>query len=514
MVRKVSAAMAAVMIATSLFSGCGNNNKNADNGKTTLRWVLAGDKKNDTELVWEEFNKRLETKLPDTKVDFEMITFADYAEQWRLMAAANEKIDMAWHGWVLDFKDEVNKGAYMQIDDLLDEYAPKLKASIPEWVWKDQKIDGKLYSFPNYQKMVGTGSGLLMLEDKANKFLNKEALAKAFEESEAERYAKPYEFTQHWNDAVWDELDSYLGKLKSAGRLGLGFSPSILNWIEFNGVADGYGKAATVVKDSNGKYVAKSVYDDGGLGKKLFARMRDFYEKGYIRKDVLTATSNSTDEATEEGYAMWIMMTDDYTAQIESATKGVPIYVARTSLKAIPFGRVSDTNSVIPATSQNPERAMQLYEIVNSTEDTELFNLLTYGIEGKHYEKIDEKTIKKTDSENYEMQAWAIGDSFNAYETDKSVEGYNDYVLNILHDEKNHVQQPDPKLAEFVFDESKVKGNVAQVTSVLKEFDGLRYGVYADWEARYDAMIAKLEKSGVQKIIDEVQRQLDEKLNK
>ena len=62
----------------------------------------------------------------------------------------------------------------MEIDDLLTKYAPKLKETIPQWVWEAQKVNGKQYYIPNYQKMVSTGCGLFMLEEKAEKFLDKE----------------------------------------------------------------------------------------------------------------------------------------------------------------------------------------------------------------------------------------------------------------------------------------------------------------------------------------------------
>lgn len=512
--KKILAFIAASSVMVTGFSGCGGK-KTVDNGENvTLNWVLAGDKQEDSELVWAEFNKRLASKLPNTQVNFETIPYGDYSEKWRLMSAANEPIDMAWEGWVLDIRDEVKKGAYMELDELIDEYAPNLKKSMPQWIWDEQRIDGKLYSFPNYQKMVGGMNGLRFLKDRSDKYLDVEGLRNSFIKTNDEREKNPKAFYDAWSDETWNYLESYLEKLKSNGELGLGFDATILNWIPFTGTVNGHGEVAYVEKDKNGKYIAKDIYQNEAQVKKFFKRMHDFYSKGYIRNDVMTASGNTTDMGTEQGYAVWIAAADKFTAQLETQRYGLPIDVVMVNTKPAANNRPSDTNSVIPANSKYPERAMQLYEIINSTEDTDLFNLLVYGIEGQHYKKIGDNKVEIINKTLYSRDAWAVGNSFNAFDTESTIEGYEDYVLNELHDYNNLRLVNDKKLADFVFDETPVRGNVAQIRSVLGEFKDLHLGVVPDWEKRYNEMVEKLNRSGKDKVIKEVQRQLDESLNK
>ena len=47
--------------------------------------------------------------------------------------------------------------------------------------------------------------------------------------------------------------------------------------------------------------------------------------------------------------------------------------------------------------------------------DTNLRNLLMFGIEGKHYEKINDKQIKKFDGKKYDVVSWAYGNLLGTY---------------------------------------------------------------------------------------------------
>ena len=182
--------------------------------------------------------------------------------------------------------------------------------------------------------------------------------------------------------------------------------------------------------------------------------------------------------------------------------------------KYVPFNG-SSTNTAIAAQSKNPERAMQLYEIINSSEDTELYNMLVYGIEGKHYEKTGDNTIKTFDYEgsptsdsNYGIQKWIVGNTFNAFDTQTDVPGYNDYIENVMH--KNAEENI---LSGFKLNTDPIKSELAQIKSVKAEFKGLKIGAYENYTEMLKDYRKKIHASGQDKVIKEIQRQLDEQLN-
>ncbi|MFR5071188.1 MAG: hypothetical protein ACLTDS_03045 [Bianqueaceae bacterium] len=60
--------------------------------------------------------------------------------------AAQEAIDLAWTGYAINLQDEVNKGALMELDDLIAEYGQDIAATLGETVMDIYRfVDGKTY---------------------------------------------------------------------------------------------------------------------------------------------------------------------------------------------------------------------------------------------------------------------------------------------------------------------------------------------------------------------------------
>ena len=498
--KKFITALLLVAVFCTLFAGCGEKAEVSSVSEVKLKWILGGPgKQADSDEVWESFNQKLQSKLPNTKVEFVVIATPDYAEKWKLIAASGEKVDIAWAGWMLNFEEQVRRGSFLPISELLQKYAPKLSQSIPNWVWETMEFDGERYGIPNYQMMVSRKCAIRTPEELANGFLDKEKIQKAFDNWMSGE-------TSALTDECFDAIEDYCAKLKEAGKLGLGISPDSFDWL--GGVnAQTLGTYGYVTKE-NDKVVIKNV-NDKLLN--LYKRIQQLYSKGYIRRDVLTIQDYNKDKGKKDGYVMWIHNYDDYTKSAEEIQYGMPIHY-------ITYGNVTryykpgGTNTVLARTSENPERAMQLLEIINDENDKELYNLLVYGIEGKHYTKTGEKTIKtlnyvgtpKLDSA-YGISKWIIGNTFNAYDTQSDIPGYGDYVKGEL-----NAKADESILAGFKFDSTPIATELAQIASVENEFKGLKWGVYQDDENRFNQKVAKLKQCGIDKVFSEVQRQLDE----
>ena len=104
--KKIISIMMVVMTILSCaggLSGCKQKENASEDGVVTLKWVMPNAKQKDSAMVLEEFNKQLADYLPDTRVEMEYVSAADYQEKWNLMMAANEEIDIGWSGYALDF---------------------------------------------------------------------------------------------------------------------------------------------------------------------------------------------------------------------------------------------------------------------------------------------------------------------------------------------------------------------------------------------------------------------------
>lgn len=179
------------------------------------------------------------------------------------------------------------------------------------------------------------------------------------------------------------------------------------------------------------------------------------------------------------------------------------MYVQPMGLPVLSTGSITATVTAVSRTSENPERAMMLVNLVNT--DKELYNLLVFGEEGKHYTKESDTRIKVTSG--YSGLAWAIGCQFNAY----LVEGQADDVWEETQRLNGEAQMS--HLLGFYFDDTKVKDPDCQ----RQRRRGLLRNGRKLWTAPIEEekdVQAKLTQAkmdaGYQAIMDELQKQLDQ----
>lgn len=92
----------------------------------------------------------------------------------------------------------------------------------------------------------------------------------------------------------------------------------------------------------------------------------------------------------------------------------------------------------VAATSKHPEEAVKMIEIMNT--DKEIFNMLCWGIEGKHYTKEDDMHIKLVENSAYNCIAdFSIGSAANSYVVDgqdeniwERIKEYNEFSNSVV----------------------------------------------------------------------------------
>ncbi|MBR1970309.1 MAG: ABC transporter substrate-binding protein [Clostridia bacterium] len=499
-----------MILVASCFVGCGGKKKTTaivedDNEQVTLKWILSGPGMlKDSQKVFDEFNKELVNYLPNTQVEFEVIPASDFAEKWRLMSASREEADLVWVGWVLNLREEARKGSFYPMDELL-EAVPDLTAEIPSHIIDLGRINGKLYCIPNYQMMVNLPMGVKVHKELADKYdLDTDGITEMFATDEM--------ITKE----DYKIFEDFLERVKQGGDLKQGVAASMLATIV--GSVGTFGEnmetvAGNAVIDMRDDSL--QVYDlisDFPESEDAYAIANEWFKKGYVRKDILSVTDLTAEVGKENGYIMWSesVFKDDS----EKMTKkwGFPILSipARQALW-IPHSTPT-TNTGIAATSKHPKRAMKLIELMCTEKGKDLYNLLCYGLEGVHYEKVSdteinwlEEDVPGSSNNNYGYSSWAIGNTFNAYTTQYDVAGWNEYILNDI----NGKAKPSP-LVGFSFDPSPVKLELAQYEAVKKEYTYLYKGATDNWKELLEERNKKMKAAGSDKIVEEVRRQIEE----
>ena len=132
--------------------------------------------------------------------------------------------------------------------------------------------------------------------------------------------------------------------------------------------------------------------------------------------------------------------------------------------------------------------------------------MLNYGLEGVHYEKVGENSIKILNPEQrrYEIPYFSLGDLFLTYTLDSEPETkWEDFK------EFNDEAKVSPALG-FKFDASKVSSELAAINNVLEEFKQTLYSGSVDVEEYLGKLNAKLKEQGIDRVITEMQSQINE----
>jgi putative aldouronate transport system substrate-binding protein len=477
----------------------------------TLKFVtMSPGKQADAQEVWDEFNKRLATVLPNTKVEFVPVTGAEYADKWKLMAASSEPIDIAWTGYALDYPSEVNKGSYIELDALVDKYAPDIKKEIPSWVLDRARVNGKLYAIPNYQQAVDNRPTLRVPKEFVDKgYIDPKTAQETFYK------------TGPVSKESLAVMEGYLEKLKQNNQLRKGFSPNVLTGMQHHNALISQAQPFKLVGDLKDPKSLKVInWYDTPEEKQFIKTMTDWFAKGYIRKDILSLQNQRQDEGKADGNIAWfhtMVGSVEDQSKIDSTRYGFPIQVIPMEEKYIISNLSDSTNLAITRTSKNPDRAMQLINLFDTAKGKDLYNLLVWGIEGKHYKKTGDNKIETigysgqgTADSKYGVSNWAMGNTANSFETQANPANFTK-----IWQDTNAGAIVSPLLG-YKPNLDPIKTELAQVAAVVKEFAGtgsalvLESGAVADSDKKYAEFIEKMKKAGSDKIVAELQKQVDE----
>lgn len=494
--KRIIALMAVLAILCGTLAGCGKGKTAAknDGGAVKLKWVMPGPGKQlDSEEVWKKFNEELGKVIPNLSVEFEIIPTADYKQKYMLMRTGREEMDIT-STYTLDFYSEVKNESFMKLNDLIDKQAPELKKQLPEWLWSYSTVNDNIYSIPVYQSMQTQVQGIRTPKEYADKYLDAEKAKEVFWSSKT------------FTSAGYDVIEDYLKKLKDNGVLGLGFEPAIYPQQGYEQFLNPY---AIKVEDKHPKVV--NIWQTPEV-KEYYAKVADWYKKGYIRKDILSVKDSTNDKGRKDGYTVWLDQTIKNSAEKDSNKYNMPIEVIPLQNYFYIPSTASAGGTAISSNCKHPNEAIKFMELMNTDKGKDLYRLLVFGIEGKHYKKISDdraETIgyvgQAGSTAPYGMLKWIIGNTRLAFETQTEFEGWNDYVFHEINEEGVK-----SKLMGFTPDIDPIKAKYSQVLTVKGEYASLGSGAIENYEQTYKEYMNKLEIAGNREIIDELQKQIDE----
>ena len=484
--KRILSCILALVCAVSV-SGCGKKEKVNSGEVPTLLYVVPGNPQSDEAAVEAKLNEIIEPKI-GAKVDIMFIDWSAWREKTNLMMASNEYFDiMSGYGKII--ADLVDNGSIHPLTELLDKEATLLKGTLEDYFWEAAKVDGEIYCVPN-QQIVANNYGICVRKDLAEKYnldfdavdtlMDLEPFWRQIRDNEPELYPFDMSASQHFiTDAL--ERDPSIEALPVSA-------------------ASVYGTTLLKIYYDDLKVVATPDFRNLLDGARL---AYECGEKGYFRKDRATATDKSADYASGRyaSYTAW------YKPGIEAEEKNRTGYEYLCKMLQEPYVQEStplSTKTVINANTKYPVESIKFIELLNT--DKEVYNLVAFGIEGKHYKWVDDEHIEcNSESGYFPNSSWVFGNVFNSY---PQVGQDADVWEKTKELNDSAVKSP---LMGLTFDTTDITLELAQCTKVQQNYLVSRIDRAIDnpdsyWEEYRTA----LEEAGIDKVIECYQEQIDE----
>lgn len=427
--------------------------------------------------VQDAFNKITQEKINAT-VTLKFVPFGEYDQKLSVAIASGEEFDLMFTAnWLNNYYVNIAKGALLPLEDLLAQYAPNTKASIPDTTWEAARVKGFLYGVIN-QQIFPTQTAFAFPQEVADKY--QFDLGSVQKMADFEPVLAAVKQNEPENDFITNPIHV----------------PYLSSFFRWDDLASGFGVPGVVNPDVTPIEVFNQF--ETQEFKDTIALYADWYKKGYLPKDYLTRTNWDYTK-------MYLAITGTYKPGGEGEISGgIPRVQVPIGKAMLTTSSITATMTGISATSKNPERAMMLLELLNT--DRDLFNLIKFGIEGEHYKKTGDNTVELIADSKYNSgpSGWAYGSEFNSYLM-------TGQPTNVWEETKKINDSVAPSVAlGFILDVEPIKTEIANVNAVWGEYDkAFRSGSLPDLDKSYNEFIDKLKQAGADKIIAEKQKQLD-----
>lgn len=435
----------------------------------------------DIELVQEEISKITKEKINAT-VKLLPISISAWNQQVNLMLAANENLDLIVTMASRNYSSQVAKGQLIPLDDLLNKHGQGVKEAVGMDLLSATKVGGKIYGVPSMRDLAAD-YGISMRKDLVDKY--KIDVSKVKTWTDLEPIFKTIKDNEPGITPLVQQNNSQTPALKL-----------------YNAQFDLLGDSMGVLGDAGNDLKVQNLFETKQYAESL-ELIRKWYQAGYILKDIATSQETGAN-LVKAGKAFGFLtnLKPGYEQQ-DTAQTGKEMVAVRLTKPFMATYNVTSFMMSIAKNSGNQEKAMQFMNMMYT--DKNIANLISNGIEGKHYVKKSDNMIAPppgvTES-GYLFNQWEVG---NNYLT--SVwEGTDPKIWEQMKAFKDAAVKS--KALGFTPDFEAIKTEVAAVTNVINQYKvGLETGTLDP--SLLPEFNTKLKAAGMDKIIAEKQKQLD-----
>lgn len=466
---------------------------NVDLSKSVnINMYMVGDTPNDWEDVLAAVNEYLEPF--NTTLSATFLSWSDYTTLYPL-ALQGDDCDIIYTASWCFYGSEVAKGSFHELtEDFLSTYMPLTTKYQEKESWAEVMVGDKIYCIPQnmseatwkyvvIRKDLADKYGIGEITDWSDYMTYLETIAeKETPESGIYAYAAASENKELWN--VYREQYDYRYLVEN-DFLCIGFENDV--------------DTVPTVDDIQLAY-------DTDIFRDFCYDMKELADAGVWSRSALTATTTDDEAfaALQGASSAWNSSLFTYIATAE-LTDGVECAVYDLSPDVPTEVEYGTGGLAIAECSQNKERAAMILDIMEN--DTYINRLLTLGIEGVHYEMVDDTHYRELEKSS-DYAIWCIAASW-AIKNYKLVEDGMDSRREEM-EEKIEARGVASPTRAFSFDDTQISDYTAAIKTVLTDYvPSLQLGLVSDVDASLQEMKEKLDAAGYQIYLEELQKQYE-----
>lgn len=443
-----------------------------------LVWWTIGNEPKDLKAVTDKINEYTLEKLNVT-LDIKYASWGEYGEKLSKIVQSGETYDIAFGASINGYQDLASKGYFADLSQVLPTATPALWDFIPEQLWKGVTINDQIFGVPAFKDSAQSQYWV-------------------WDEALVEKLGIDYQ-----NIKTLEELEPALRTIKendpSSYPLILTKSEGINGFMAtVNELDELLTKPYAGVKYTDASATVISPWEQESVMENL-RTLHKWFKDGLINQDAATLAENPKYRpiSSEQGYPH---AEADWAIAREYPVKSNMFFGPAYSTKSIQGSFLS-----VSAGSKHIEEAAKVIELINT--DSYFRNLVAFGIEGTHYEKTGDNTIKVL-NDGYQVPAYSQGTFFNMYVVDPA-------PATKWTDLQAHIETAfsSPALG-FTFNTDPVKNQVAACANIQDKYEPSLITGSVDPDVVVPKMLEELNKAGYQDILKEAQTQLNAFLGK
>nr|WP_307991767.1 ABC transporter substrate-binding protein [uncultured Niameybacter sp.] len=462
----------------------------------TLKWYMSVDSvEPDTEKVIEALNVYTRDKI-GVEIDYIDIIDAEYKQKMPMYINAGEYFDICFTAnWTNNYLQSVGRDAFMDITEILPEYAKETYEFIPDMIWDAISVEGRIYGIPSY-KELGRQCGFFVNADMAKAYGIDLTTVKTLED-----YSQVLKIVKEKSIAEGKEVIGISGLRYSllepyeslTGIPTLPGASPVKEYCNF-----------TAEEEVFNQYASETYMDYCQLA-------YDWNQAGYTPADPINYDgdiANRDNDFKNGKLFSYLISYAPGTAEAATASMGHgvtfiplmdPLFETRNAMAGV---------LAISSQSKHPDKALEFLNLLNT--DKYVGTLIRHGIEGQHHSLVGDNRVDKTmggtlpgDINGYSYTpGWRFGTPFNqkwdiSYpeNIEELFESYNASAIVAPHN-------------GFSFNTLPVATVITALTNVIDEYGPALETGCVDPKENIPKFLKALEDNGVNTLLKEIETQI------